>query len=61
MRKTLAHGVKMQKNPQTTEKFPDFHGFSWSYVSPKSNLHPRTGNSINDIANPETISTALVQ
>ena len=33
----------MQKNPQAREEILlDFDGFSWSFVSPKSNLHPRT-------------------
>ena len=40
MRKTSAHGIRMQKNPQTREEiffiFMDFQ----SYVVPKSNLHP---------------------
>ena len=46
MSKVLPHGVRMQKTPKTRTKvfwiFTDFHGFSWSYVGPKSNLHPRT-------------------
>ena len=24
------------------ERLPDFHGFSWSYAGPKSNLYPLT-------------------
>ena len=31
MSKILVHGTKM-----------DFHRFLWSYVGPKSNLHPQT-------------------
>ena len=37
------HGIRMQENPQAREEILlDFDGFSWSFVSPKSNLHPRT-------------------
>ena len=50
MRRILAHGTRIQKNPQTREDiyciFTDFH----SYVGPTSNL-----NFINRIANPEIV------
>ena len=43
MRKISAHGIRMQENPQTrADIFLNFHRFSWSYLGPKSNLHPHT-------------------
>ena len=47
MRKTLAHDIRMQKNPQTKE---DIYEFSWSYTGPKSNLHTLT--EISSMASP---------
>ena len=41
MIKVLALGIRMQNNPQTRAEIFRVHGFSWSYVVPKSNLHPR--------------------
>ena len=55
MRKTLAYGIKMQKNPQTRKDilwiFTDFHRVM-RVQSPTCILH---GNFINGVANPEIV------
>ena len=60
MRKILAHGIRMQKNPQTRENifwvFMDFHEVYGSKVQ----LAPPHGNFINSVANPETVNSVQV-
>ena len=42
MRKILHMVLGCKRIHKLGRTFQDFHGFSWSYASPKSNLHPPT-------------------
>ena len=60
MRKILAHGIRMQKNPQTRENiFWVFMDFREVYGS-KVQLAPPHGNFINSVANPEIVNSVQV-
>ena len=54
-RKTLAHSIRMQKNPKTKEEIFWISTDLWSYAGPKSNLHTLHRNFINVITNSEIV------
>ena len=55
MRKTLAHNMRMKKNPQTKEALSGFLRIFMELCESKVQLVPSHGNVINGVTNPEIV------
>ena len=55
MRKILAHGIRMQKNPQNKRIFSEFLRILIELCGSKVQLAPPHGNFISSVANPEIV------